>query len=188
MNSVISKLDVRDVAFLGIFIALILGLGYALALVPNVELVTALIFLSGVLMGVRKGIFVGIVGEFLFSALNPAGSGLLFLPMLLTQIVAMSLVGATGGIVRNYVIRWQPNFKNIVIIGLIGLLLTLFYDIIVSLAFPVSAGFDIGKIVATVSAGVVFSVMHLVANTFTFIFLVPLTAKRIWNSVPYFRK
>jgi len=178
----------RNIAFNGIFIALILGVGYALAFVPNVELLTAMIFLAGTLMGIRRGVLIGIMGEFLFSAFNPMGSGLLFPPMLIAQLIAMAIVGFAGGVFRGYVLRWKISFLNILLIGIIGFILTLFYDILVSSAFPVSAGFSLNEVVATVIAGFAFSVVHLIGNTLIFILIVPVTAQQVYNAIPYFQE
>ena len=178
----------RHIAFSGIFIALILGVGYALAFVPNVELVTTMIFLAGVLMRLKRGLLVGILGEFLFSALNPIGSGLLFPPMLIAQIAAMTVVCLTGALLRNYILNWKTSLPNVILIGAIGLLLTLFYDILVSAAYPLSAGFKLRETVATIIAGLAFSVIHLISNTVIFIVLVPLTAQQVFRAIPYFQE
>jgi uncharacterized membrane protein len=178
----------RHIAFSGIFIALILGVGYALAFVPNVELVTAMIFLAGTLMGLKRGFLIGILGEFLFSALNPMGSGLLFPPMLIAQIAAMTFVCLTGALLRSYILNWKISPLNIVLIGAIGFLLTLFYDILVSAAYPLSAGFKPRETIATIIAGLAFSVIHLISNTAVFIILVPMTAQQVFRAVPYFQE
>ncbi len=180
------KNRIKNIAFIGIFIALVLGVGYALALVPNVELVTAMVFLSGVLMGVKRGIYVGIIGEFLFSALNPVGSGLLFPPMLVAQVISMSFIGAVGGLFRQYLVNWKPKPINVIVIGAVGFVLTLIYDIFISLAYPISAGFNFKGTIDVVIAGIAFSVIHLVVNTAIFITLVPVTAQMVIKAVPYF--
>jgi len=178
----------RQIAFSGIFIALILGVGFALAFVPNVELLTALIFLAGVLMGLKSGIIIGIFGEFLYSALNPMGSGLLFPPMLIAQLFTMTLISFTGGLFRKYVLTWKRTIPNILIIGCLGFSLTLVYDILVSAAFPISAGFTFNEIMATIIAGLAFSIVHLVANTLVFILLVPLAAQQVYQAIPFFQE
>jgi hypothetical protein len=178
----------RHIAFSGIFIALILGVGYALAFVPNVELVTAMIFLAGTLMGLKRGLLIGILGELLFSALNPMGSGLLFPPLLIAQILAMTVVCLTGTLLQSYILNWKISPLNIVLIGAIGFLLTLFYDILVSAAYPLSAGFKPRETIATIIAGLAFSVIHLISNTAVFIILVPMTAQQVFRAVPYFQE
>jgi len=174
------------IAFTGIFIALLLGVGYALAFVPNVELLTAMVFMSGVLMGFKRGIIIGVVGEFLFSTLNPMGSGLLFPPMLIAQVVAMAVVSFSGALMRNFVLTCRRGLLSSITMGGIGLLLTLFYDILVSAAFPVSAGFSFREVVGTIIAGLAFSTVHLIGNTLVFILLVPLAAQQVYRAIPFF--
>jgi len=179
---------IRKITYSAIFIALIVGVGYALAFIPNVELVTALIFLAGVLMGWKSGIIIGGIAEFLFSALNPLGSGLIFPPMLIAQVLAMIIIGIVGGFSRKYILNWQPRAQNIIVIGLIGGVLTLFYDTCVSLAYPLSAGFNIQGLVTTLIAGLAFSVIHIIANLIIFLLLVPVTAQRVFRAVTFFRE
>ncbi len=179
---------IRKITHSAIFIALIVGVGYALAFIPNIELVTALIFLAGVLMGWKSGLVVGGIGEFLFSALNPLGSGLIFPPMLIAQVLAMMIVGGVGGLSRKFILSWQPRALNFVVIALIGGLLTLFYDICVSLAYPLSAGFNMQGVLTTLAAGLAFSLIHILVNLTIFVLLVPVTALRVVRAVPYFRE
>ncbi len=176
----------RIVAFCGIFIAVLLGAGYALALVPNVELLTALIFSAGVLMSYKYGILIGVLGELLFSALNPMGSGLLFPPLLLAQLVAMGVVAFSGALLRRPVLNAQPGLRTVVILGGTGLFLTLFYDILTSAAFPVSAGFTLREIIVTIIAGLAFSGIHLISNTLVFILLVPVLTQKLYQAIPFF--
>lgn len=178
---------IRQITYSAIFIALIVGMGYALAFIPNIELVTALIFMAGVLMGLKAGLLIGAISELLFSVLNPIGSGLLFPPMLVAQVCAMTIVGGVGGLCRSYVLKWRPHVINFLALGALGVGLTLFYDICVSLAFPLSAGFNMQGLLATLVAGLVFSVIHVLANLAVFVLLVPVTAQRIHRAVPFFR-
>ena len=55
-------------ALVAMFVALMVGSGWALAMVPNVELVTALAFTAGATMGPVLGAVTGASGMFLFSA------------------------------------------------------------------------------------------------------------------------
>lgn len=180
--------NTKDVAFTGIYIGLILGIGYALAFIPNVELVTSMVFLSGVLMGTRRGLLIGCVGEFLFSLLNPVGSGILFPPMLIAQVLSMGLIGSIGGRFHNFVINWPSNLVNYLIIGSLGILLTIIYDIMVSIAFPIAAGFNVKAIAITLVTGVAFSAIYIFTNALVFIFVIPVTAQKVYSAIPYFRE
>lgn len=124
--------NTKDVAFTGIYIGLILGVGYALAFIPNVELVTSMVF--------------------------------------------------------NFVINWKSNPVNYLIIGSLGILLTIIYDIMVSIAFPIAAGFNVKAIAITLVTGVAFSAIHIFTNALVFIFIIPVTAQKVYSAIPYFRE
>jgi len=177
---------IQNITYSGIFIALILGLGYGLAFIPNIELITTTIFISGVLMGIKKGIIIGLISEFLFSALNPMGSGLLFPPMLICQVIAMSLVGFVGGLF-HYKFYNNLNALSLVLIGVTGFVLTLIYDIFVSIAFPISAGFTIKETIGAVITGIGFSTIHLVVNTIMFVVLTPVVIIKMRKAIPFFQ-
>ncbi|MCH7955883.1 MAG: ECF transporter S component, partial [Candidatus Marinimicrobia bacterium] len=61
----------REMAMVGVLSALSVAMGYSFIFVPNIEMISASIFISGYLLGVQKGIVVGIVAESIFSAFNP---------------------------------------------------------------------------------------------------------------------
>ncbi|HDP68979.1 MAG TPA: hypothetical protein ENN20_10880 [Candidatus Marinimicrobia bacterium] len=176
----------RKIAFSGIYIALLLGIGYALAYVPNIELVTALIFCAGVLMGYKQGLIVGLIGEFLFSALNPMGSGLLFPPMLLAQLLAMAFVAFSGALLRRFILNASPGLRASLITGGSGFLVTFLFDVLVSAAYPVSAGFPLRETGITIFAGLAFSIIHLISNTLVFMTLVPLICQQVYRAIPFF--
>ena len=91
------------------FAALAVALGYTLMLIPNVELITVVVFLSGLTLGIKWGMFVGGLSEFIFSAMNPLGSGLIFPPLIAAQISSMIFIGFAGGILRPFLF-----IKNII--------------------------------------------------------------------------
>jgi len=63
-----------------IFAALAIGVGFSLLLIPNIELITVTIFISGLTLGSAWGMLIGGTAEIIFSSLNPLGSGLSFPP------------------------------------------------------------------------------------------------------------
>ena len=159
-----------------------MAVGYSLVYVPNVELVTLIIFLAGFLMGTKYGLITGIIGEFLFSALNPFGSGLLFPPMLIAQVLSMAFVGFAGGIAGKWLPFRKFSKKYILIFGIIGFLITLVYDIFVSAAYPISAGFGLNETVGIILSGIIFSVMHIAMNVMVFSILFPVIVIRLNKS------
>jgi len=70
------KIDkLKEISYITIFTALALGLGYFFAYIPNFELVSATVFLSGALFGLRIGTTI----TFLFDILTTS-AGFLFFP------------------------------------------------------------------------------------------------------------
>ncbi len=176
----------RDIAFTGIYIALIMGVGYALFLVP-LELVTAMVFMAGVLMGRKRGLLIGLLGEFLYSALNPLGSGLLYPTGLAMQVLAMGLIGLCGAFLRSTVLRPHYRILDFILLGLSGFGLTLIFDVLVSIGFSIAAGFNWRAIVSVFTLGTIFHGTRLLTNTVIFMAFVPVTSKRVRAAIPYFR-
>ncbi|MBN2279942.1 MAG: ECF transporter S component [Candidatus Marinimicrobia bacterium] len=172
----------KKIAYTGIFVALVMALGYSLLYIPNIELVTLIIFLSGYFMGIRIGSMVGMIGEFLFSTLNPFGSGLLFPPMLMAQVIAMTFVGFTGGLIGKYLPSEGFTVKYIFVFTIAGFSLTLIYDIFVSAAYPVSAGFGLTQTIGIILSGIIFSALHITMNTLVFSLLLPIIVIRLNRS------
>jgi len=176
----------RDVAFIGVYIALILGIGYALFLVP-VELVTATIFMSGILMGRVRGMMVGGIAEFLYSVLNPLGSGLLYPTVLIMQVLVMIFVGFCGGMLRSLLMGRSSHRNVMIVCGLAGFVLTLLFDIMASVGFSVAAGFSWKGILGVFTIGTVFHGTRLITNTIVFALLVPPVVRKISAAIPYFQ-
>ena len=80
------------------FAATAIGLGFMFMLVPNVEFISVTVFLSGLTLGVLFGAMVGGTAMMIYSILNPLGSGLIYLPLLVGQIIAMAVIGTAGAV------------------------------------------------------------------------------------------
>ncbi len=164
----LSLLEYRRFALMSLWTGLIVTVGMVFALIPNIELIILSAFLGGVAMGPRRGLIVAMVGEAIFSALNPIGSGLGFPILYAFQIFSVGLSGLSGGMLSR-ILRAQHNYLIVSIgMGALGFLLTLIYDTLTALSFPLSSGLTDGTIWATFSIGLIFFVMHLVSNTVLF--------------------
>jgi hypothetical protein len=148
-------------AFTALFAALAAALGFAGALVPNVELITLAVFLGGVATGVGAGIAIGVIAEFVFSTLNPLGPALPF--VFAAQLLGMGIAGAAGGILAPHLARLSSGGRSL-LLGVTGFLVTLVFDILTNLAL----GIHMGPILPTLIGGLAFSAIHLGANTVVF--------------------
>lgn len=165
----------RKIADTGIFLALFLGLAYIFTYIPNVEFITAIAFLSGFLLGWKRGLFVAVTGEAIYSIANPFGSGLAYPVMLGAQLISFALFAIIGFIFRYFMlelIERKPGLSSF-ILGITGLFLSVIYSFFTSVAFAVSSGFDISQTLAGFIAGLPFYIVHFIANTLIFSLLVP---------------
>ena len=162
----------RNLILMAIFIALAVAVGQDPF--PNLELVSATIFLSGMVLGAKRGLIVGVVAEFLFSSLNAYGPAAP--PLLIAQMLSMMLAGFTGGFVQNlFGSRVPPAW----LLGLIGLTLTFVYDFLTTLSTVVIVKTGVPGFVATVATGFYFFLLHQISNTIIFAFLLPVLLRRL---------
>lgn len=173
-------METQKITRAALLIGVCVVLGYVFMPIPNLELITAGIFLSGIWMGPRLGLFVGIVAEAIFSIFNPMGFPPP--PLLMAQVVSMGLVGWVGGLSRNRLIngnffsarRWYLH----IYLALLGFTLTLCFDMLTTLSFPIAAGFNLEQIRIAVVLGIPFVAMHLIINAFTFAVVIPIFLNR----------
>lgn len=159
------------------FSALAIGLGYALLMIPNVELMTLIIFISGIMLGAKWGMLIGAFSEGIFSIANPFGSGLIFPPLLISQIMSMMIVGLTGGIMRRVFFHAQYTSFKIGLAGFMGFILTFIFDSLTTLSYPVSAGFDAVQTWGLYISGIGFTLLHQISNVFVFSVGLPVVMK-----------
>jgi hypothetical protein len=169
----VSPSRTSTMALVAMFVALMVGSGWALAMVPNVEFVTALAFTAGATLGPALGALTGAGGMFIFSATNPVGSGLAFPVLLAAQVVSQAAIGLLGGLFSradtSNLTRW-PLRLSIIIAGLTG---TVLYDGLTSISFPLFAGAPPSEIITLLISGLAFTAIHQVSNTLIFFLLVP---------------
>ena len=161
------------------FVALAVGSGFALLMVPNIELITAVVFASGVYLGTRWGLTVGVVAEFIFSAANPLGSGIVFLPMLLAQMCGMGFVGAVGAWFRGFASPPDWTWRRRMFFGAAGMVLTFIFDALTTLSYPLAAGYQFTQTAALFITGIGFTFLHQVANGVIFATALPKVFSRL---------
>jgi uncharacterized membrane protein len=91
------------------FAALAVVLGYLLVFIPNIELFTLMIFLSGFILGKRDGAVVGLMSSFIFVFFNPYGVSPL--PLFAYQLAHYALVGILGGHSHSYLTKKFLSFQ-----------------------------------------------------------------------------
>ncbi|GAF87161.1 unnamed protein product, partial [marine sediment metagenome] len=91
------------ISLISTFTALAIVLGYLLAYLPNIELFTLMIFLSGFILGKRDGVIIGLFSSFIFCFFNPFGPSPI--PLLMFQLLHYSLTGLLGAISCDYLAK-----------------------------------------------------------------------------------
>jgi hypothetical protein len=146
----------RSVATIGMFAALVAALGYLLSGVPNVELITLGIFVSGALVGTAGGAGVGACGMAIYSGFNPYG--IAPPPTFATQVAGAAGIGAAGGLLAGSV-------RGPLAGAAVGFLLTFGYDVLTNLGTAWSTGLDV---VPVMIGGITFGVWHMLSNAVLF--------------------
>ena len=165
MNKNLTSFELINI---GGFTALGVALGFALFNIPNIELVSATIFISGYILGARSGAITGLLTESFFSIFNPLGMAAP--PLFIAQVVSMILIGLGGAFVRNLRIKqWQVPIAT----GSAGFLLTSVFSVLTTLSFVFFIGLDKTGRVAAIISGLGFYTLHIVFNTIIFSTIVP---------------
>lgn len=161
---------VKKISLLGVFVSLGVTLGYGFSYIPNIELVTATVFISGFLLGIRAGFLVGLLTESIYSLFNPYGAAAP--PLFIAQVVSMSITGMMGGIIG----KGNMGFKkrDLITFGLAGLISTVIFASLTTLSFLIFTGLSLKKLLGSFIYGLGFYITHIVSNTIIFILIVPL--------------
>ena len=172
------KLQTWHMTIVAVYTAMTAAVGLLLAPVPNLELISAAIFLGGYLFGLRKGIFIGICGAALFSIFNPIGSGLAYPPLLVAQICCYAVLAVWGAMVSRFLLEERPIRRRL-ILGGTGLAYTVGYSVAVSVASFIASGFKPAVWPALLLSGIAASLIHILVNTAIFAMVVPVLMDRV---------
>ena len=174
------------------FSALAVALGLAFLAVPNFELVTITFFLAGYFLGVRDGVISAILGEFVYSLLNPLGTAAP--PLLITQILAMAIIAFCGSVAAKSSFKHSDNQNKktkfqityAIYFGAFGFILTLLFDLLTTVSFLLFSGLSFTKFIASLIYGMYFYLVHIGMNTLIFAILLPIIIPIIKNKLPGF--
>jgi hypothetical protein len=167
----------RDLVLMAILTALAVALGMLLAHVPNIELISFTVFVSGAVLGRWRGACLGMIVMGIYSGANPIGSGLGIPPMFVAQVLAMGFAGFVGGCLRG-VWRTGGRLREVIFAAVTGFVLTGIYQVGVIAGLAV-ASLDVGTgFRAALVANAFFSTVHMVSNTIVFAVLVPVIVPR----------
>jgi lipid-A-disaccharide synthase-like uncharacterized protein len=143
-----------------------------------VELFNFIVFSSGFLLGIIEGCLVGIISMSLYtSIITPYG--LPPLPIAFAQVFSMALIGLAGGFVFElHLVSFDkksffPASFKFLTMGLLGLGLTLIYDLLTNLA----TAYVMGQFLPVMVSAIPFALIHVLSNTAIFVVLTPVLFK-----------
>jgi len=167
-------ISTRRALLASLLIALTVAAGQALAGVPNVELVTLLVFLSGFLLGARIGAIGGAVAMGAHSLFNVMGA--VVAPMLAVQVLAYAGVGVAGAVVGPAIMRLDRPALQAVAAAVAGAACALVYQLLINVtAYFTFIGTD--SLIAFVWGGVAFAAVQIVWNGAVFAVALPSTIR-----------
>lgn len=139
--------------------------------IPNLEVLTLVVFCSGVLLGARDGILVGVLTMLAYSLLNPYGPAH---PLVTTaQVTGNALSGAGGALFARLGLPARSLGVRAATLAVFALLLTVSYDLLTNVA----TGLVFGQMQTWLLAGIPFALWHIGFNVALFAALgTPLTA------------
>ena len=170
-------MELNNLVRASIFCALAIGMGFSLMLVPNIELITVIVFISGLMLGCKWGALVGGTAIFIYSGLNPMGSGLSFPPLFFMQILGMAITGFTGGLFSRFFLEKETKVFSLITLGLLGFTCTFIYDFLTLISYPLSSGLGVSGIIAALLKGIGFTLLHEISNAIVFVVTIPKVIK-----------
>ena len=130
--------------------------------IPNFEVLTLVVFCSGVLLGVRDGVLVGAVSELIYSLLNPYGA---VHPLVtLAQVAGIAASGLAGGLAARAGLASRGPALRAAALAAIAIGVTAGFDLLTNLA----AGVVYGQMKLTLIGGIPFSLVHIATNVALF--------------------
>lgn len=137
-------------------------------------------------MGPKLGLAIGMIAEAIYSLSNPMGFPPP--PLLVAQLGAMGLVGLAGGSMRRLLrdaqfFAGRKILSHIILAGS-GIVLTLIYDLLTNLSFPLAAGFSMSQMRAFLILGIPYAAIHVASNAAIFAIIIPAILVRfpIWRN------
>jgi hypothetical protein len=131
--------------------------------IPNFELLTLVVFCSGVLLGALDGAMVGVLTMLTFTVLNPYGPAPPL--VMLAQVLGQALSGVAGAWYARIGLTERSAATRGITLALMALFLTAIYDVLTNLA----TGLVLGQIRYWLLAGIPFSLWHIGYNVLLFV-------------------
>jgi hypothetical protein len=133
--------------------------------IPNLEVLTLVVVLSGVLLGATGGAMVGSLTMLVYSLLNPYGA---VHPLVtVAQVAGEALAGLAGGALAALRIERLGQWPRALAMGALAVVVTLMFDLVTNVA----TGVVFGQLKLTLLGGIPFALWHTGWNVVLFVVL-----------------
>ncbi len=175
------KISITEIALIGIFSALAVAGAYLFISIHNIEIFTAIIFLSGLLLGQRNGMLVGVIASSIFSTFNPYGISTL--PLFIAQALSRAFVGYLGGKYAKLGLDERRFWIRAVAFGAAGLLLTWIYILLTFSSSIFSMGFSLEQLKIWFAGGIISYLILTINNSLIFALVLPFVSRELGKVV-----
>jgi LytS/YehU family sensor histidine kinase len=169
MDNPSNLMNSKRLAIIAILAALSIGTNYAMISLYNVKVMDLVVFVGGFCFGPFVGALIGIVSWIVYGSLNPLGFSF---PIWLSTMFSEAIYGIAGAFMRKSLSpKGLRGFKDervaiSIYFGIIGMFLTLTYDVITNIVFGYVSGWNI--LFAIIVGFVPFGFVHMASNAFFF--------------------
>jgi len=167
-------------SLVAVFTGVSLGTNYALAAVPNVKVMDAIVFIAAFLFGLDVGLGVAFFSRLVYGYVNPWGqAGIDLLIFLIVGESFYALAGSLlrrGSFVKELTIERETYARWGIIFGVTGLISTFAYDVLTNFAsylFTTTSLFN--ALIIGMATGAPLAIVHEVSNLFFFATVAPVT-------------
>ena len=170
----------KKISIIVMMTAACVGSNYAMLGIINVKFMDVIVFITGLAFGSGTGMAVGFLSWTIYGLINPYG---FVLPILIATATMESAYGLVGGLLGREggkMIHSHPIVAGIQY-AIVGLILTIVYDLVTNIVFAVSFGIDLR--VALIE-GAPFTLVHMISNVSIFFVGVLPAIKGIRRLIP----
>ena len=167
-------------SLVAVFTGVSLGTNYALAAVPNVKVMDAIVFIAAFLFGLDVGLGVAFFSRLVYGYVNPWGqAGIDLLVFLIIGESFYALAGSLlrrGSFVKRLTIKRETYAQWSMIFGVTGLISTFAYDVLTNFAsyvFTTTSLFN--ALIIGMATGAPLAIIHEVSNLVFFGTVAPVT-------------
>lgn len=174
----------RKTALIAVLAALCIGTNYVMLPLPNINLMDAIVFTTGLFYGFIPGASVAAIAWLVYGSLNPLGFSA---PILLVVIAAEMIYAFVGGrLLHTSFGRPHKEYGSVeryLIFGVAGVFATLAYDIITNAVSGLLAYNSIWIGLITMNVPLPLGVIHAASNFVLFATISPLLLKLLAKGV-----